>query len=525
MRYTVLIADDEELERDALSRLVAANAPGEPTILTAANGREVITLAASHRIDIALLDIRMPGLSGLEAAESLRAGSRDLALVFISAFDFFAYAQHALRLRAEDYLIKPVEDEAVLAVVGRWYDEVVLRQSQRRRTPGQGPELQTGGDRKTGDSRPAAAPSAVTAARFNEAIRFLERELLDDVIAGESDSGTIAQGLALLEITDRSGYGIIVKPRFDRYPLPLETDDQRRAVVARLVAILRHRLQSRDVRILLRSHPDAGYLIILGDSVRPRETTVRDWIAATGVVVEVAVSPVFNAPEEIGRALRRARSEMYRTSGTDRTDMIGEDRIREVLLHALTSGDPARLRAAGEEAWDHLSSGADRTRATALLIFLDGALRLRSGNPERHDSPSPATPSDPVRSREGFLARLEGTLGLLARPEDSDPLARRMRRWVEDNYHRNVGLPDIARALVLSESHCSREFTRLVGVPFNQHLRDRRLQEARRLLADTRLPVVAIAAQVGFRDANYLSRTFRRATGFAPAEWRRRIAT
>jgi two-component system, response regulator YesN len=515
MRYTVLIADDEELEREALSRLVAAEAPGEPEIITAANGREVVALAAAGDVDIALLDIRMPGLSGLEAAESLRAASPDLALVFISAFDFFAYAQHALRLRAEDYLIKPVEDGAVLAVIGRWYDEAVLR----------GTEDKTTEDGISGNVRSPASSSPVTAARFNEAIRFLERELLDDVIAGESDSETIGQGLALLEIADRTGYGIIVKPRLDRYPLPLDSDDQRRAVVARLIALVGHHLHAPGVRILSRAHPDAGYLIVLGTADVPREETVGDWLAPSGVVVAVAVSDVFNAPGEIGDALRGARRNLAVSNGSSRAAPSGDDRTREDLLHALSSGDRAAARAAGEEVWYRLSGTSDRSRLTALLIFLDGALRLRSGLPEGYGPTLPVTPADPVRSRDDFLTRLVDLTALVDRPEDGDPLARHMRRWVEDNYRRNIGLPDIARALALSESHCSREFARLIGVPFNRYLRDRRLQEGRRLLADTRLPVVTIATQIGFRDANYFSRTFRRATGFAPAEWRRRVAT
>jgi len=113
-RPTALIADDEPLLREALVRQLAQAWPELDVIAEARNGREAITLFEARRPDACFLDVHMPGLSGVDAANHI---GRRAHLVFVTAHDHYAvkaFAQGAL-----DYLLKPVQQERLAETVAR----------------------------------------------------------------------------------------------------------------------------------------------------------------------------------------------------------------------------------------------------------------------------------------------------------------------------------------------------------------------------------------------------------------------
>lgn len=103
---TALIADDEPLLRAALRRELAAVWPELEIVAEARNGREAVKLFDERRPDICFLDVHMPGLSGVDAANHI---GRRAHLVFVTAYDH--YAVQAFAQGALDYLLKPVERE------------------------------------------------------------------------------------------------------------------------------------------------------------------------------------------------------------------------------------------------------------------------------------------------------------------------------------------------------------------------------------------------------------------------------
>lgn len=117
MGIRVLVADDEELERRALKRILGGSGHADLEVLEAANGQEAVELSA--QADLAFLDIRMPGLDGIEAARMIRESRPTLPLVFLTAHERFDYARSALRLRVEDFLLKPASETEVLAALER----------------------------------------------------------------------------------------------------------------------------------------------------------------------------------------------------------------------------------------------------------------------------------------------------------------------------------------------------------------------------------------------------------------------
>jgi len=113
-RPTALIADDEEGMRQQLRSRLQEVWPQLEIVAEAANGIEAVALAGQHQPDIVFLDIRMPGLSGIEAARML---FNRCHLVFVTAYD--QYAIEAFEQGALDYLLKPAGGERLKTTCAR----------------------------------------------------------------------------------------------------------------------------------------------------------------------------------------------------------------------------------------------------------------------------------------------------------------------------------------------------------------------------------------------------------------------
>jgi len=120
-RTTALIAEDEPLLAAGLQAELQRLWPGLEIVAVAGDGDSAVELALARRPEICFLDIRMPGRSGLEAAQALAEDWPDDTgfplLVFVTAYD--QYALQAFEAQAVDYLVKPVDTPRLAACVGR----------------------------------------------------------------------------------------------------------------------------------------------------------------------------------------------------------------------------------------------------------------------------------------------------------------------------------------------------------------------------------------------------------------------
>ena len=115
----ILIADDEAPARARLRDLLDEARERFPLAIVdeARNGREVLQVVNREKVDIVLLDIRMPEIDGLEAARHLAGMPEPPAIIFTTAFD--NYAIKAFEVNAIDYLLKPIRLERLLAALSK----------------------------------------------------------------------------------------------------------------------------------------------------------------------------------------------------------------------------------------------------------------------------------------------------------------------------------------------------------------------------------------------------------------------
>ncbi len=139
-----VLADDERLMREQLRARLAEVWPELQIVAEAKNGLEAVQLVAEHRPDIVFLDIRMPGLTGVDAARQIAqlppsdehdGDDADLLpeIVFITAYD--QYAVEAFEQGVADYVLKPAERERLQVTVGRIQKRLAARQGAAADAP------------------------------------------------------------------------------------------------------------------------------------------------------------------------------------------------------------------------------------------------------------------------------------------------------------------------------------------------------------------------------------------------------
>lgn len=121
-KRNLLICDDEEGPRQSL-RIIFKD---EYNIFLAENGQRALEIARQNPIDVAVLDIRMPGLSGIETLERLKEIDPDIQVIMLTAFETIETARQALRLGACDYLNKPFDIATVRESVANGMERSAL---------------------------------------------------------------------------------------------------------------------------------------------------------------------------------------------------------------------------------------------------------------------------------------------------------------------------------------------------------------------------------------------------------------
>ncbi|GGO05480.1 response regulator [Saccharibacillus kuerlensis] len=117
--YKVLIADDEPIIREGLRESVNWTELGMEVVGEAEDGEEALELALELEIQLALVDMNMPFVNGIELMKKLRERLPDCRFIIITGHDEFAYAQEGIRLGVEDYILKPVNSEHLHQVLAK----------------------------------------------------------------------------------------------------------------------------------------------------------------------------------------------------------------------------------------------------------------------------------------------------------------------------------------------------------------------------------------------------------------------
>lgn len=138
--YKVMIVDDEPLFRDFLRLKMDWQRHGFEVCCEARNGQEALLEAEKHQPHLALVDINMPFMNGLELAVKLKDRFERMVIVFISGHNEFEYLQKAVRTGVQDYLLKPFNEAEMLGMLDRIRPKLPPLSRERAAAEGSGDE-------------------------------------------------------------------------------------------------------------------------------------------------------------------------------------------------------------------------------------------------------------------------------------------------------------------------------------------------------------------------------------------------
>ncbi len=128
--WKVMIADDEEIIREGIRQCVDWKGLGLEVAAEAEDGEEALELAMHHGIHIALVDLNMPIMHGIELMKQLKERLPGCRIIVITGHDEFSYAQESIRLQVNDYILKPADPQQLVQVLRGVRDELETERRQ-----------------------------------------------------------------------------------------------------------------------------------------------------------------------------------------------------------------------------------------------------------------------------------------------------------------------------------------------------------------------------------------------------------
>lgn len=128
----LLLADDEKYDRETLKYIIKDKFSEELEIYEAKNGREAIEISESIKPDIIIIDIKMPGIDGIQALKEITASLPNLYSIILTAYDYFDFALEAVKINVKEYLLKPFAKEEIVEKISLGVKWVKREQDKRK---------------------------------------------------------------------------------------------------------------------------------------------------------------------------------------------------------------------------------------------------------------------------------------------------------------------------------------------------------------------------------------------------------
>ena len=525
----ILIADDEAIVRSALKRTLAQRMADLGPIYEASSGEEAVSLASQMCPSIVLMDIKMPGLSGLEAARSIRSHCPAAKLIMLTAYEEFSFSREALRLGAVDYLLKPVRPAVLYEVLQR-----VLQQIREE------------------DQHRIAVEE--TSNLLRETLPLIETQLVRDLLQRAAGSDADVQSVLRRLGKTITAPAVVVVSIDDFEAAFADLEPNRREHFDRLLLdIVRHVLPAQSlvgqvrsgvVAVIVATDPlkaDLQDLRALGHTIRYAIESSAPVTATIGIghpypdLSGVPASYAEALAAESGKSHFSANSVIH-IADVPEGGQPGQAYPVEMerdLMRAVQLGRPQDAERILGQLADHLLAQPQQppevaaTRLIELMALVSRAV-IEVGAPAAevleltHRQTAALRPLATAHDIRAWA--LESLAALLTREQGtdrSDRVVSQALQYMRENLSRpGMELKDVARAVNLSKSHLAHLLKAKHGISYTQYLTLLRIDEARMLLATTDLTIAAISVAVGYEDATYFHRLFRRETAMTPAAYR-----
>ncbi|MFD2328718.1 response regulator [Cohnella sp. GCM10020058] len=520
----ILIADDELIFREYLRRVIDWERYGFRIAGEAKHGLEALELAAAQPPDIALVDITMPFMDGLELAERLKREYPDTSVVLVTGHNEFDYARRALKLGVEDYILKPFSKEELLLTL------LKLQQHHHK--------------------------ALEEKATLQSSVQLMKEGLLNRLVNGqqEEDAGTTIRRLEAYDLRlDRPAYTVAC----------IEIDDMDRKwseVSERLlwkyaVSNILAEAMEDDGKPIIFNGPEGRIVCLVGQAAPASGTSgleayerlcalIKRYLKFT---ITVGVGNGYAGTARIADSYREAIAALQNkfVLGCDR--VIGYDAFakgasslsqyplenKEALLHDLRIADESRLA----ERLDGLFRSVREQKLSIEYTYVVcmGLVSVclsyisEAGHPiedcfGEHFFPySEIQRLGTVQEAEAWITRLFMQASAYARRHKktrASIIARSAKAYVEQHYaDPELGVERVAGHAFINASYLRAVFKKELGMTLSDYITHVRMHKAKDMLGEGNVKLAHVAESTGYSDLSYFSKSFKKFFGRPPSEY------
>ena len=482
--YTLLIVDDEEIEREGMAQFIPWDSYEIKVVSTARNGAEGLEKIAKFRPDLAIVDIKMPVMNGIEMIRQAKEQYPDMTFVVLSGYGDYEFTSQAMELGVRHYILKPCDESKMIPVLNKAFAE--LEEARKKN---------------------ARSEKLETEARLLKP--YAREQLFRDLLLGKAQASSGAR-----QLVDELGGEQRMVLLLD-FRLKCGFDSLERYVVGNMLGdllpdgtLLMTTGVDRDVLVLAdamaESSVETAVQVLKKEFKRFETLPMLSSASRTGTLAELSV--LFRQAQELLQLnmdenepalLRPSRNAALPETVNEIFDLeaLRQTGSYEELLQELA------FSFAKMEAKDYRPQQRQKLCELAWKLLFEDKAAPEDSLPAWADALTAAWnhPQPDARSREIFLAIYEN----LPEPEFSLQTIAQQR-------------------LFMSEDHLRRIFSQMTGNRFSAYLEHCRITQARRLLEfQPDMKISRLAGLVGYPlDGQYFSKVFRKICGVTPTEYR-----
>lgn len=507
--YYILIADDEPIECTALELLLKNTFTNIQILPSVSNGVDFVSSVRQNHPDIVIVDINMPGLSGLDALDMIRTRNPDMKIIIHSAYSEFAYAKRALALNAFDYIVKPIQKPIFIETMKKIFD--TLDHERQKQTSEETIHKLTG-----------------------EVNRLVENDLMSSILLGVIDEHTSA--LFLRSLPQEYYGGFLVTVRFPGTAASVWNHQKKETLLSALnqVCLCLGKVYRQDLILYL----------IPGQGVG--EGNYKQWLKNLFQIVKepflFGISTWKFTLEELPDALKESNSILLgkQTAGTYFFEYPASTCFHNIFLEHKDQLADLVLSSKTDECCKIIhtlfqNASAQEIPLIPLQVYTSYFLLFLYEQMTSHFSSSLYVESHlQVSWREFLLCTTCEELCeklclavthlndcLLNPTNKSGEYVSKALIYIKKMYPQNISLEDIAHLVGISPFYLSRLLKQELSKTFVEVLTEVRISEALKLLRDPKKTIREIGEEVGYLNTTYFYKVFKKQTGMTVGEVRR----
>lgn len=520
----VLIVDDEVLERKVLTKIINGFSEDVIVIGEAPNGRLAIEMTIKDRPDIIFMDIKMPGIDGVQAVQEIKKIDSSIRFIMVSAFNTFEYAKLVMQQGVKEYVLKPSRKQDILESLQR----VSLEIREERNRINEEKSLRRNLDR---------------------AVSIAGKECINTLLVSQVNDFNFDEWGELLGVEITYGYMMlfsiheVVEPeqfRNDKQTWYLWLKDTLNLVVKKYELMLGPIIDTQvPVLFLCRKmtekvHFKTNAINIIEEinQLFQKEFLYAELRVGVGLPYMYA-SELYKSYNEaltaLQQLLKMSNQKFLFGNHEEGSEISSSTDVLEAekqLLDALRQGDVNQVSIIYEQFVRRLSirqTNSEKISKSFDELFILVSRMLHDLGISYEQTPSINQLEDLKTLYEKGKSYLLSVVHHVQdwRNNHAKGMLQKAKEYIEKNYSESINLELVAEFVELSPFYFSKLFKDRFGMTFIEYLTEVRMKQAKTEMQGGGKSLKEICYSVGYKDPNYFSRVFKKNTGLSPSEFRK----